>query len=491
MAQKSAVTKEISTAGTSSSSGTSSSLQQHLRHVESRETQPSLRESATPEISSVRSALPEKEIADLAGPRGTTRTGVNIGADFARVTANGGTKSSAVEVSGPRRDPMTPNADYRPEAVKALDHAPEVSWKPSSKLGGSWAPDQSYDPSTRFDEHSDFAGGASQVLNTVGHGAHDVGKAFTGKGHDAEIAKLSKSKKKSELKRARKLAALNVGAAGAKLGTSIAAPGASQALSLSAHVADKGGKMLADATQGRADEQDVVDRVRHRESSEFHDEVAANKSKALAELPKAHAEMQDKLNKTGSAYDDMVAKHEVRKAAEKQAEKQRPKGAKLGPWLPKEGMDRSAGSERSDLPHFLAQPKPAPVDPDHVSMNKLFGEKSAKSASVDPEHHSMNRMFGSDRSSTPAVGPDHDTMNDLFADKKRNAHLAEIRAAGENSTNHQADKQHAPGSPVADVTKKEFNSWSQRIPRFARNAWQSTKNAGKRLWEGMKGLFGR
>lgn len=68
--------------------------------------------------------------------------------------------------------------------------------------------------------------------------------------------------------------------------------------------------------------------------------------------------------------------------------------------------------------------------------------------------------------------------------------LEQIRAAGEKSTNHQADKRHAPSSPVADVTKKEFNSWSQRIPRFGRNVWQRTKNFGSRMWKGIKGLFG-
>ena len=76
---------------------------------------------------------------------------------------------------------------------------------------------------------------------------------------------------------------------------------------------------------------------------------------------------------------------------------------------------------------------------------------------------------------TPAVGP---------------SFLEQIRAAGEKSTNHQADKRHNPTSPVADVTKKEFNSWKQRIPRFGRNVWQRTKNFGSRMWKGIKGFFG-
>ena len=84
----------------------------------------------------------------------------------------------------------------------------------------------------------------------------------------------------------------------------------------------------------------------------------------------------------------------------------------IGPKRLNEG--RSAGSERSNLPHYLPRAKSAAVDPEHVPMNKLFGEKKEKSAAVDPEHHSMNRLFGSDRSPTDAVDPEHHSMNKLL-----------------------------------------------------------------------------
>ena len=137
---------------------------------------------------------------------------------------------------------------------------------------------------------------------------------------------------------------------------------------------------------------------------------------------------------------------------------------------------------------------PTPAEEKPVVIGKPIGgarKKRQKSESVDPDHVSMNKLFGEKKQKSESVGPEHDPMNDLFTDKRRNLHLAQIRAAGRKSTDAQADKRHDATSPIADVTKKEYTSWRQRIPRFARNAWLGAKNFGKRMGSGISRFFGR
>ena len=135
-----------------------------------------------------------------------------------------------------------------------------------------------------------------------------------------------------------------------------------------------------------------------------------------------------------------------------------------------------------------------PAEKEQGVIGKPIGgarKKKQKSESVDPDHVSMNKLFGEKKQKSQSVGPEHDPMNDLFTDKRRNLHLAQIRAAGRKSTDAQADKRHDATSPIADVTKKEYTSWRQRIPRFARNAWLGAKNFGKRMGSGISRFFGR
>lgn len=73
------------------------------------------------------------------------------------------------------------------------------------------------------------------------------------------------------------------------------------------------------------------------------------------------------------------------------------------------GLDHSPGSPIADVTkkEYRDQhraPKTASVDPDHASMNALFGEKKAKSASVDPDHESMNALFNEKGADSASVG---------------------------------------------------------------------------------------
>ena len=65
-------------------------------------------------------------------------------------------------------------------------------------------------------------------------------------------------------------------------------------------------------------------------------------------------------------------------------------------------------------------------------------------------------------------------------------HLAAIRAKGSESTSLQADKTHRATTPVADVTKKEYNTWGSRLRRFGRNTMLGVKKG----WKRFKGFFG-
>jgi hypothetical protein len=97
---------------------------------------------------------------------------------------------------------------------------------------------------------------------------------------------------------------------------------------------------------------------------------------------------------------------------------------------------------------------------------------------------------------TPVVEPD--------PVHKPKLDLAQIRAAGRKSTAAQAVKQHDPTSQVSDQTKQEYTSpelnqysWKsmktsgQRIRRGFQNAWQRTKNFGKRIGSRISSFFGR
>lgn len=96
---------------------------------------------------------------------------------------------------------------------------------------------------------------------------------------------------------------------------------------------------------------------------------------------------------------------------------------------------------------------------------------------------------------TPVVEPD--------PIHKPKLDLAQVRAAGRKSTAEQAGKHHDPTSQVSEQTKQEYTSpehnqysWKtmktsgQRIRRGAQNAWQRTKNFGKRMGSRISRFFG-
>lgn len=102
---------------------------------------------------------------------------------------------------------------------------------------------------------------------------------------------------------------------------------------------------------------------------------------------------------------------------------------------------------------------------------------------------------------TPVVEPEPPVPTPVHKPK---LDLAQIRAAGKKSTAAQAVKQHDPTSQVSEQTKQEYRSpelnqysWKtmktsgQRIRRGFQNAWQRTKNFGKRIGSGISRFFGR
>ncbi len=77
---------------------------------------------------------------------------------------------------------------------------------------------------------------------------------------------------------------------------------------------------------------------------------------------------------------------------------------------------------------------------------------------------------------TPGPTPGPTPNIDPEPDHRRQLHLAQIRDDRQKSTDAQADKRPDPLTPIADVTKKEYTSWRQRISGFARSTWQRAKN---------------
>ena len=377
-----------------------------------------------------------------------------------QVAAGGNTNAETKELESARSDRKKVKDDARNEA----DYMGRHDGQTVSKFGRAGGVNSS-DSVTAEEMETTLGGTAAQGLRAGGQAIGTTGRVIGGRSKDADAAI-----RKGNLAEAGAITASGVTSqVGSIVATTMGVPGVGTAVKAAGQIVSGTGGMAEAAGDHLAQGQDQRDRTRGVQDGSRRD---ATRGQAV--------------NWTGSAKDqDKAPIVNFKEAAS----------------LTKAGLDESGITDmvtdhakdlaRETLPAAVAEhvvpaeePAPEPEEPKVDASGAYDGEARESPKALKTPDAPISGTI-SDPGPTPAPSP-RPEPGPTPAPDPRADHLAAIRAKGSESTSLQADKVHRATTPVADVTKKEYNTLGSRLRRFGRNTMLGVKKG----WKRFKGFFG-